>query len=25
VPGFAHKLLAGLARRLRAYDAQTVQ
>lgn len=25
VPGFAHKLMAGLARRLRAYDAQTVQ
>ncbi len=25
VPGFAHKLLAGLARRLRAYDAQTTQ
>lgn len=25
VPGFAHKLLAGLARRLRAFDAQTVQ
>ena len=25
VPGFAHKLLAGLARRLREYDAQTVQ
>jgi len=25
VPGFAHKLLAGLARRLRAYDAKTVQ
>jgi CRP/FNR family cyclic AMP-dependent transcriptional regulator len=25
VPGFAHKLLAGLARRLRAYDAQTAQ
>lgn len=25
VPGFAHKLLAGLASRLRAYDAQTVQ
>ena len=25
VPGFAHKLLAGLAGRLRAYDAQTVQ
>ncbi len=25
VPGFAHKLLAGLARRLRASDAQTVQ
>jgi CRP-like cAMP-binding protein len=25
VPGFAHKLLAGLARRLRAYDAQAVQ
>ncbi|MEX2254564.1 MAG: cyclic nucleotide-binding domain-containing protein [Acidimicrobiia bacterium] len=25
VPGFAHKLLAGLARRLRAFDAQTTQ
>jgi CRP/FNR family transcriptional regulator, cyclic AMP receptor protein len=25
VPGFAHKLLAGLARRLRAFDAQQVQ
>ena len=25
VPGFAHKLLAGLARRLRAFDAQTAQ
>jgi CRP/FNR family cyclic AMP-dependent transcriptional regulator len=25
VPGFAHKLLAGLARRLREYDAKTVQ
>jgi CRP/FNR family cyclic AMP-dependent transcriptional regulator len=25
VPGFAHKLLAGLARRLRSYDAKTVQ
>ena len=25
VPGFSHKLLAGLARRLRAYDAQTIQ
>jgi CRP-like cAMP-binding protein len=25
VPGFAHKLLAGLARRLRDYDAKTVQ
>lgn len=25
VPGFAHKLLAGLARRLRSYDAKTIQ